>query len=98
MEYKNYVKHVNGKKVSDIFLFALSTCVWCRKTKSLLNELGVEYDYVDVDLLEGQAKRSAVEEMEKWDISGSFPLLIINNSESVLGFKENKIRRLLGFD
>ncbi len=98
MEYEKHIKHVNGDKVCKIVLFALSTCVWCRKTKSLLNELGVEYDYVDVDLLEGSAKREAVEEMEKWDPSGSFPLLVVNDAEFVLGYKENKIRRLLGFD
>jgi len=60
MEYEKYVKNVQGNNAGDIFLFALSTCVWCRKTKSLLNELGVEYSYVDVDLLEGSAKRDAV--------------------------------------
>jgi glutaredoxin-like protein NrdH len=98
MEYEKYVKNVQGNNAVDIFLFALSTCIWCRKTKSLLNELGVEYNYVDVDLLEGSAKRDAVEEMEKWDQSGSFPLLIIGNSEAVLGFKENKIKGLLGFE
>ena len=98
MEYKKYVKHVPGDKVADVFLFALSTCIWCRKTKALLKELGVDHIYVDVDLLEGSAKEEAVEEMEKWDQSGSFPLVIIGNSEAVLGFKEEKIRRLLGFD
>jgi glutaredoxin len=98
MEYEKYVKHIPGDNVADILLFALSTCIWCRKTKSLLKELGVDYKYVDVDLLEGLAKREAVEEMEKWDISGSFPLLVIGKSDAVLGFKEEKIRRLLGFE
>ena len=40
-------------------LYALSTCVWCRRTKQLLDQLGVEYDYVDVDLLEGGDKTTA---------------------------------------
>jgi len=98
MEYEKYVKHIPGNKVTDIFLFALSTCVWCKKTKALLKELGVEHRYVDVDLLEGLAKEEAIEEMEKWDQSGSFPLVVIDKSEAVLGFKEGKIRRLLGFE
>jgi len=98
MEYEQCVKHVEGDKIADVFLFALSTCVWCRKTKNLLNELGVEYRYVDVDLLEGLAKKEAVDDMEKFDPSGSFPLLVIDRVETVLGFKEAKIRRLLGFE
>jgi len=36
--------------------------------------------------------------MEKFDPSGSFPLLVIDRVETVLGFKEAKIRRLLGFE
>ena len=36
-----------GHKVT---LYALSTCGWCKKTKKFLDELGVEYEYVYVDL------------------------------------------------
>ncbi len=97
MELEKYVKNVEGDNTYKILLFALSTCIWCKKTKALLKDLGVEYKYVDVDLLEGTARREATEEMEKWDSSGSFPLLIID-SEAVTGFKETKIRRLLGVD
>ena len=43
------VNKVDGKNVGDIFMYALSTCVWCRRTKALLNELGIAYQYVDVD-------------------------------------------------
>jgi len=32
-------------------LYALSTCVWCKKTKELLASLGVDHSYVFVDLL-----------------------------------------------
>jgi ferredoxin-thioredoxin reductase catalytic subunit len=45
------MEHVVGKKKGDVKLYALSTCVWCKKTKQLLNELGVDYHYTFVDLL-----------------------------------------------
>ena len=45
--------HIRGADKGNIMLFALSTCVWCKKTKALLKELGIAYDYIDVDLLEG---------------------------------------------
>ena len=44
--------HQEGDHRGKVLLFTLSTCVWCRKTKRLLEELKVAYDYIDVDLLE----------------------------------------------
>ncbi|MCX7039766.1 MAG: glutaredoxin family protein, partial [Spirochaetes bacterium] len=32
-------------------MYTLSTCMWCRMAKNLLRDLGVGYEYVDVDLL-----------------------------------------------
>ena len=32
-------------------LYALSTCQWCHKTKVLLEELGVAFDYDYIDFL-----------------------------------------------
>ena len=53
---------VAGKKKNDVLLFALSTCVWCKKTKKLLTDLGVEYSFVDVDLCTGE-ERNEVEKL-----------------------------------
>ncbi|MDD5660242.1 MAG: glutaredoxin domain-containing protein [Actinomycetota bacterium] len=44
------INHVDGKQNKKVMLYALSTCIWCRKTKMLLDELGIAYDYMDVDL------------------------------------------------
>ena len=50
------IKHVPGENRGDVMLYALSTCAWCRKTKELLRKLGVEFRYIDIDLLEGEEK------------------------------------------
>jgi hypothetical protein len=52
-------KHVPGKKGPLYMLYALSTCPWCQKTKRLLDEMGLEIQYEDVDLLSGDARRDA---------------------------------------
>ncbi|MGB9721787.1 MAG: glutaredoxin family protein [bacterium] len=91
----NYTKHNPGKKKGGILLYALSTCIWCRKTKNLLNELGVEYSYIDVDLLEGEEKERIKKEIEKWNPSLSFPTLVIDDSKCIIGFKEKEIKDLL---
>lgn len=87
--------HVEGKKVGDIMMFALSTCIWCRKTKTFLNSLGVDYNYTDVDLLEGDEKDKAIETITKWNPACSFPTIIINNKECIVGYDEEKIRKAL---
>jgi glutaredoxin-like protein NrdH len=92
---EKYATKVQGKRKGDITLFALSTCGWCRKTKNLLNDLGLEYSYIDVDLLDGQAKREVVEEVARWNPSTSYPTIVINN-KSIVGFQEDKIRQAVG--
>jgi glutaredoxin-like protein NrdH len=89
------MKHVKGKNKGHIVMYALSTCGWCKKTKRLLNEMGVEYDYTDVDLLEGEKKAKAMEELERWNPRRSFPTLVINN-ECIVGYQEEKIKEAIG--
>ena len=89
------IKLVPGKKVGHVILYALSTCGWCRKTKQLLNDLGVEYEYEDVDLLTGDEKEGAINAVKRWNPDCSFPTLVINNSTCIIGYKENEIRDAL---
>jgi len=96
MSYNNKIKKISGKKIGDIFIFALSTCIWCQKTKNLFKELGVEYSYVDVDLLEGEDQEQAVADMAKWSKNQSFPLIVLNKKKTILGFKEAEIRDFCG--
>jgi glutaredoxin-like protein NrdH len=85
-------KHIEGKNKGDIKLFALSTCIWCGKTKKLLNELGVEYNCVDVDLLDYDDQQEALSEIRKYNPSGGFPTMVIDNKECIVGFDEQKIK------
>ena len=86
------IEHVSGKNKGTVMLYALSTCGWCAKTKDLLRELGIEFDYTFVDLLEGKEQDDAMNTVERFNPSGSFPTLVINNKKGVVGFKEQEIR------
>ena len=88
--------HVPGKKSAHIMIYTLSTCGWCQKTKKLLNELGVEYDYEDVDQLQGAERDRALRVIGKWNPSGNFPTIIIDNKRCIVGFMENDIKEALG--
>jgi glutaredoxin len=96
ISYQTQIKKVAGKNVGDILIFALSTCIWCRKTKQLFKDLGVEYSYVDVDLLQGKDQDDAMGEMSKWNETQSFPTIVLDNKKTILGFKEDEIRDYCG--
>jgi glutaredoxin len=83
---------VAGKKV---FMYALSTCGWCRKTKALLKELNVDFDFIDVDLCEGEERRRVREELGNVNPRRSFPTLVIDG-DVIVGFDPEKIRGALG--
>ena len=96
MIYDDNIVKIPGKTRGDIMMFTLSTCIWCRKTKELLKNLGVSYRYVDVDLLEGEAAEKVMEDMHKYNPQTSFPTIVIDNGKKViLGFQEEEIRDYL---
>ncbi|MDP3563043.1 MAG: glutaredoxin family protein [Methanoregula sp.] len=90
------IEHMSGKKKGTVMLYALSTCGWCGKTKELLRELGIEFDYAYVDLLEGKEQDTAMNNVERFNPSGSFPTLVINDKKCIVGFKEQEIREAFG--
>jgi len=79
----------------SVKLYALSTCMWCRKTKALLDELGVAYECIYVNELQGDAREAVLVEMEKVNGSRSFPTIIIDD-KVVIGFKPDEIKAALG--
>jgi glutaredoxin-like protein NrdH len=83
---------VEGSRKGKIVLYTLSTCMWCRMAKELLRDLGVEYAYVDVDLLDAAEKEVARQEIRRWNPQGSYPTIVINDVESIAGYDESRIR------
>jgi len=88
-------KHVKGENKGKIMLYALSTCIWCKKTKNFLDDLGVEYNFIYVDYLEGDEKEKTKKEIMKWNPRCSFPTIVINDKVCIVGFKEDKIKEAL---
>ncbi len=89
------INNVKGVKRADILLYTLSTCIWCKKTKQLLKDLGVEYNYIDVDTVTAQEKEKLSVEIEKWNAAVSFPTMVINNKEAILGYQPEDIKEKL---
>jgi len=79
----------------NVMLYALSTCIWCKKTRSLLDNLGIAYKYIYVDLLPSQDERQVMQELDKYNPGRSFPTIVIDNNEVIVGFKEAQIKDAL---
>ena len=90
------MKHIDGNESTKLSLYALSTCIWCKMTKKLLNDLGLGYDYVDIDNLDGEEKEKALEDLKRWNPKCSFPSLIINDEKCIVGYDEKKIKETIG--
>jgi glutaredoxin-like protein NrdH len=89
--------HVSGIDKGKVVMYGLSTCVWCRKTRKLLTDLGVDFDYIYVDKLEGDQENQVVEEVRHFNPSISFPTTVINGEKAIVGFREKEIREAFGF-
>jgi glutaredoxin-like protein NrdH len=87
---------VVGESKGDVVLYALSTCGWCRKTKRLLDELGVQYRYKYVDMAFGAEKDEVLEQVERWNPHRSFPTLVFDDEKAIVGYKPDKIKEALG--
>ena len=78
-----------------VTIYALSTCGHCKAAKKLLDTYGVRYDSTEVDLLEGEDRAAAIEEVRKVNPGCSFPTIIIGDTV-IVGNREDKIREALG--
>ena len=86
------IYHVQGDKKGFVMLYALSTCVWCKKTKSLLEQMNIDYFFVDMDLLEDPERSETKNELKRWNPDCTFPSLVIDQESCIVGFDEQKIR------
>ncbi|HTY08531.1 MAG TPA: glutaredoxin family protein [Candidatus Edwardsbacteria bacterium] len=87
---------VNGKHSKhDVMLYALSTCIWCKKTKKLLDTMDVKYDFIWVDQLAGQDEDDVMKQVKKHNPDCTVPTMVIDGKTCIVGFKEPEIKKAL---
>jgi glutaredoxin-like protein NrdH len=89
------IKKVKGDDRGEIFLYALSTCIWCRKTKTFLDDNKIAYSYVFMDELDGDERSTMREQLKKWNPDCSYPTLVVNNNKCIVGFDTEAILKEL---
>ncbi len=78
----------------QVFLYALSTCPWCRKAKQWFTDMNVPFEFVDVDKLKRREQSEIAEKV--FELSGGrrYPVAVING-EVVAGYNPERYLQLL---
>jgi glutaredoxin len=76
-------------------MYTLSTCGHCKAAKRFMGDHAVAHEFTDVDLLAGEAKKSTMEEVRRYNPGCSFPTILIGDTV-IIGFNEKAIREALG--
>jgi glutaredoxin-like protein NrdH len=85
-----------GKSDHRVFLFALSTCGWCTRTKEFLRENDVSFEYVDVDKCSFEEKREVGRLLKEWDAQLGFPVTVVDDEVVITGFMPDELSEALG--
>ena len=80
----------------NVKVYALSTCIHCKRCKEYLDGLGQPYDCVHVDLLTGEERVAAMEAVRKANPALSFPTILVGDSTVIVGFDKPALEAALG--
>lgn len=79
---------------SVIKIYSLSTCDNCRDTMNFIASRGVEFTFVDVDILEKAERKKELSELKKINPKCTFPTTVIG-IKIVIGYDERKLAEAL---
>lgn len=84
--------------MEKVFMYTLSTCPWCKKTKKFFKKKGIPFDYVDIDKLKDEDKKEKIiAEMKREGGSTATPYVKIGD-KIIIGYKPKKYAEILGIE
>ena len=90
----NVVKGTGERKGHEVIVYGLSTCAWCKRTKHFLKDSRVNYEYVDIDLVNPEDRKKIDRELRKWKCQ-AYPAVLIDNKKLIVGFKVDELKEAL---
>jgi len=91
----NISKVTGENNKHKVFMYALSTCVWCKMTKQYLKDNSVEFEYVDVDLCTEEDKNKIRKDIQDKGGSLSYPTTIVDDKKVITGFRKDLLKEAL---
>lgn len=77
-------------------LYALSTCIHCKNAQKLLNETGVPFDAIFVDLLTGSDREQVINDVRAINPQLSFPTMLAADGTVLVGLSRDDVTRVFG--
>jgi glutaredoxin len=78
----------------QVFVYALSTCPWCKKTKQWFTDSQIPFEFVDVDQLKGSEQDEVSAKAHELSGGRRFPVTVING-EVIVGYNPDKFQERL---
>lgn len=78
-------------------MYTLSTCSHCMAAKQWMRDHGIEFDFTDVDILEGDERKSMIREVREYNPNTTFPTIVIGD-EVIIGNEETRLKKALGLE
>jgi len=94
-ERMKIIKVLGKNNKHKVLMYAISTCAWCKRTKNILKDNNIEYEYVDVDLSNIEGREKIRREILKRGGSLSYPAIIIDDKILINGFRKDEIKETL---
>lgn len=69
-----------------IKIYALSTCIWCKKTIEYFNKKNIKFEHIYVDLLDQPEKTKVMKELESLNPKANYPTISIGD-KVIVGYK-----------
>lgn len=79
-------------------MYTLHTCRHCVRLKDFLEKNGIDHKLIYVDDFADPARREIMTTLRSHNPRGSFPTLVVPDGRSVVGFREDAVRSLLGLE
>ena len=82
---------VDGKrKDHQVFMYTISTCGFCKRTKQFMKDKDVEHEYIDVDKVSKEERDTIHKDIKNRGGRLAFPTIIIDNTMLITGFRPER--------
>jgi len=78
-----------------VILYSLSTCIYCKAIKKMLDDLDIEYQCIQADELPDADREKVIQDLKKINPRCSFPTVAIDD-QVIIGYKAQEIKEKLG--
>lgn len=90
-----YKMALKPENVPNTFIYALSTCHHCKKTREFLDANKIPYTLIYIDTYPKQLYKILLEKLKVYNPRGSYPTIRLANGQIITGFREQALREAL---